>query len=463
MKNKFIQKEAPRTRSHTSRRSSKYRNSKGPAKYFAPYRLHKILDEVEMSDVEFDEQVIKSTLSPAIWEKDKLKQDVRNKLLKAAKLYYDYLDVAPVKLKDITITGSMANYNYHDLSDIDLHLILDYQDIDDNVELVSEFLSMKKAYWGIQHDIKIKGHDLEFYVQDADEAHHSTGVFSLVRDAWIVKPTRQDALRVNTAQIRKKSADLMNKIESIVDMAPSDKQIAAIKSMKKKIKTLRQAGLESDAQEFSVENLVFKVLRNTGYLEKLSDAKLTAIDSELSLDEAGALPGDINPVVAAAATVKNHAPTWRESPVLTKEKKEDSEKKSEKNKLMIQKGISGMTPEKIEIIKDFISFTRDKLQLKKPVKVGLRKGRDEYIRTTASYLPYENENYVRCEGRSLVDILRSIGHELCHNRQREMGIFNPGDNVQNIGGFIEDQANSIAGILIKDFAMNYGYDMIYDL
>ena len=412
-----------------------------------------------MDDVEFDANIIKPTLSPAIWNQGKLNPEVRKKLLKAAKAYYEYLDIAPVKLKDITITGSMANFNYHDLSDIDLHLILDYADIDDNVDLVSEFLYMKKAFWGLRHDIKIKGHDLEFYAQDAEQEHHSTGVFSLVKNDWVVKPSRQDSLKVDAEAVRKKASDLMNKIDHIANMSPSDSQVEAVSAMKDKLKTLRQAGLNSAAQEFSVENLVFKVLRNTGYLEKLSDAKLQAMDQELSLDEAGALPGDLDPKVAAAATVNNHSSHWRENPVVRMEEKEITGE----NTLMVQEGIKGMSPEKVDIIKDFISFTRAKLGLEEPVKVGLRKGRDEYIKTTASYLPYENENYVRCEGRALVDILRSIGHELCHNRQRELGIFDPGDKVQNIGGHIEDQANAIAGILIKDFVDNYGYGHIHDL
>jgi len=421
------------------------------------------LGEVEIDQVEFDSDVIKATLSPSMWESGKLKPEVRKKLLKAAKAYYDYLDIEPVKLKDITITGSMANYNYHDLSDIDVHLILDYADVDDNVEFVGEFFAAKKAFWEIKHDIKIKGHDLEFYAQDSDQEHHSTGVFSLVKNEWNLKPNRQDSLKVDAEQVRKKAADMMTKIDHIVDMSPSQVQIETIRAMKEKLKTLRQAGLNSSAQEFSVENIVFKILRNTGYLQKLSDAKLYATDSELSLDEKRTnehgLPGELNPRIADAATTSTST-QFGEIPVSTREGAEGGK---DINTLMVQDGIEDMSDDKINIIKDFISFTRDKLGLKAPVKVGLRKGRDEYIKTTASYLPFENENYVRCEGRALVDILRSIGHELTHNRQREMGIFDPGDNVQNIGGHIEDQANSIAGILIKDFVDNHGYEHIHEM
>jgi len=192
----------------------------------------------------------------------------------------------------------------------------------------------------------------------------------------------------------------------------------------------------------------------------LSDAKLYATDSELSLDEKRTnehgLPGELNPRIADAATTSTST-QFGEIPVSTREGAEGGK---DINTLMVQDGIEDMSDDKINIIKDFISFTRDKLGLKAPVKVGLRKGRDEYIKTTASYLPFENENYVRCEGRALVDILRSIGHELTHNRQREIGIFDPGDNVQNIGGHIEDQANSIAGILIKDFVDKHSRNVL---
>jgi hypothetical protein len=121
-----------------------------------------------------------------------------------------------------------------------------------------------------------------------------------------------------------------------------------------------------------------------------------------------------------------------------------------------------MNEEKIEIIKDFISFVRDKIKIQDPVTVALRNTRDRYISTTASYLPSENINFVRCGGRALVDILRSIAHELVHNRQRELNLFKIGEDVPNIGYKIEDQANSIAGVLIKDFTHNHGYDRVYD-
>ena len=198
----------------------------------------------------------------------------------------------------------------------------------------------------------------------------------------------------------------------------------AIDKIKDRIKRMRKAGLE-EGGEYSVENLVFKTLRGNGYLEKLSSEKASIVDKELSLKE------DVG-------NRKMHT-------------------------LKVMKGIPEMTEDKINIIKEFINFTCAKLGMENPVTVVLRNGRDNYISTTAAYDPTNNVNHIRCGGRALIDICGSIGHELTHNRQRELGKFNPGEYVQNIGGDIEDEANSIMGILKKDFTHNYGYDHIYDV
>ena len=129
----------------------------------------------------------------------------------------------------------------------------------------------------------------------------------------------------------------------------------------------------------------------------------------------------------------------------------------------VEKGIDGMTPKKQNIIKKFVAFAVAKLEINEPVYIFLHKGRSEYIVTTASYVPSENSNHVKAEGRAAVDICRSIAHELTHNRQREIESFKLGDSVQNVGGWIEDEANAKAGVLIKDFAMNSGNDELYEL
>lgn len=425
---KELYNEWPRTLSMISKHSAQYRNPKGPAKYFAAYKHKKLLDEINWNEIDLDTKIIKDGLNEKIWDGFSLKKDTRAAMLKIAKEFYEFLKISPVKLKDIRLTGSLANFNWTDKSDIDIHLVLDYRKIDDDFDFVSEFLSTKKSLWEKIHDLKIKGIDVELYAEDINEPHHSTGVYSLVKDEWLTKPTKDRSIEIDPVEVKKKAASIMNQIDYLESIKSNEERIKSADKIRDKVKKIRVDGLNSPEEEFSIGNMVFKVLRNTGYLGKLRDIKIDSMDKELSLSE--------------------------------------GEKKTggKHNFLMVENGLEKMMgADKIEIIKDFISFTRDKLKINETVKVGLRKGRDRFIRTTASYLPNENVNFVKCEGRALVDILRSIGHELVHNKQREAGVFNPNDKVQNIGGHIEDQANSIAGILIKDFANNYGYERIYDI
>ena len=394
---------------------------------FVPYHIRKRLKEItapENVDVT-DVSKLKSGLSGKIWEKGGiLKPEVRKKMIELGKEFYKSLGL-DYPIKDILFTGSLANYNWTSHSDIDVHVMFDTNDKEED-DFISEYIFAKKEIWSNKHNITIYGFPVELFAKNTEEEHGSKAIYSLLQNKWIKKPSKKN-VNIDSESIQIKAADLMNKIDDVEKISDDKKRFDAAEKLKDKIKKMRQASLESGG-EFSTENLVFKTLRNNGYLEKLDNIKITAFDKQKSLNEA-------NVIIKGA----------------------------KKNKLKVQKGIPGMTDEKINILKDFICFTCAKLKIQEPVTVVIRNGRDEYIVTTASYLPHENENHIRAGGRAIVDICRSIGHELTHNRQRELGIFNPGDQVQNIGGQIEDEANAIAGILIKDFTHNYGYDNIYEL
>lgn len=411
-----------RNLSQTSMRSAKYRNPNGPAKYFAPYRIRKHLNEIEVPSVEVDLTNIKSGINGKIWEKDAhLKSIVREKLLKIADLFYESLHV-DFPILDIYFTGSLANYNWTSKSDIDVHLILDIPN-DEDKDFLAEYVDAKKESWKNKHDITIYGYPVELFAKDSEDFLKNKAVYSLKNDKWVVKPSKKN-IKIDSEGVKEKAADVMSDIDNALEINDSKEKIEAIDKIKDRIKKMRQAGLEKGG-EYSVENLVFKTLRNNGYLDKLSSEKTSIVDKDLSL-------------------------------------KENSEG-VKKNILKVMKGIPDMTEEKIEIIKEFINFACAKLGMENPVTVVLRNGRDNYISTTAAYDPSANTNHIRCGGRALIDICGSIGHELTHNRQRELEKFKPGDIVTNIGGDIEDEANSIMGILKKDFTHNYGYDYIYDI
>lgn len=819
------QKGTGRNMSYTSRFSVANRNN--PYYLFHKEIHEELQQEIETEKVDFNGKVTQEDLNKKIWDDNhKLKSEVRKKLIKIAKHFYDFLNV-DIKVKDIIVTGSMANYNWTENSDIDLHLVIDYGDIDENLDLVQEYLDDKKKLWEERHDIKFYGFDVEVYAQSHEQqAKKSAAIYSIVKNDWILQPHKEE-VDVDVDLVKKKAASIINMIEDLSSEKDAEKMVDKASKIKERIKKLRKVGLEKGG-EYSPENLAFKVLRNKGYLQKMTDITTNSLDKSLSLNETikeglglnddvfkisnevtnnirkvifriqdiiysrllelpngkflsrdinfddyssslkplidsmfgpdsleislefrkedirsslliegshrlekkdsgyksviaiqlnfssllfdpkydlntfkkylwekidsslmnvvthelkhwfekqhrslkepvakkqnlnynlkhilSDLKEDLNfsilshyfylssddeinaRVAEIASVVRKVHPgastqevyneilntnTWEalkfledfsgkeiykelyyetylkffdkltkkpevkqepgknilekiasffgfsktqepEAPIETIEQKvknlvaiyvnevlnkviekvieseknltkdadfkrisgilknndplklfEELEKyfkykaqimkkrmlktialhlqKDEmtinegeimnninnfgseeeyktigriKNILSVQEGIEDMTDEKIDVIVNFIKFCCQKMHIKNPVKVVLRRGRDEYIKTTASYVPSDDENHIRCGGRALVDICRSIAHELTHNRQREMGMFKPNEPVQNIGGHIESQADTMAGILIKDFTHHQGFDHIYDI
>jgi predicted nucleotidyltransferase len=224
------------------------------------------------------------TLNPLIWETDdKIKPEVRKVLLQNAKRFIEFSDVENLKFNDIILTGSLANYNYNDNSDLDVHIVLDFSQISENKDFVGDFFKLKKQLWAEMLPIQVKGHDVELYFQDAKEPHHSSGTYSLAKNQWIRKPTKK-IINVDMADVQLKAADIMNTIDNLEDNMNSENFMKKHELLKNKIKKYRQTGLDN-AGEFSTENLVFKILRNSGYLQKMVDMKNNYLTKELSLKE----------------------------------------------------------------------------------------------------------------------------------------------------------------------------------
>tara|TARA_B100000575_G_scaffold294441_1_gene310409 strand:- start:515 stop:1456 length:942 start_codon:yes stop_codon:yes gene_type:complete len=228
---------------------------------------------------------VNDTFDPDIWEDEVLKPEIRENLLKIAK---DFLIDLPFDLepKDITLTGSLANYNWSKYSDIDLHIIVDFTEVDDNMELVKEFFRQLQTNWNNRHDILIKGYEVEIYFQDSNEAHISTGVYSVQNNEWLVKPT-PESVSIDYANVKKKAQDISDRIDHIAKMMTDeegDAVLDAIDRLKAKVRDMRKTGLEG-AGQYSVENLAFKVLRRSEELGRLSDLKAKAYDELMSIEQ----------------------------------------------------------------------------------------------------------------------------------------------------------------------------------
>lgn len=110
-------------------------------------------------------------------------------------------------------------------------------------------------------------------------------------------------------------------------------------------------------------------------------------------------------------------------------------------------------------IAKFIKFINDELNLNKPFKVKLSTTRDEDLKTYAYYNKENGNIKVYIKNRGLADVLRSIAHELIHHRQNQDNLLNTPH--PDIGGQIEDEANSVAGQLVKKFGYRYPELTIY--
>lgn len=225
------------------------------------------------------------SLNSDIWLGDKIRPIIKTKLLELANQFYEGLELVKKALVDVTFTGSLANFNYTSASDVDLHLIVDFEKIDNNKFLVGEYFKAMTRDWNRVHTIKIKGYEVEIYVQDKDEPHYSTGVYSLLSDSWLNKP-KQKNIDPDVELINKKIeyyADMVDEAEDLHDEKDYESANKLARKIMKKIKKFRQAGLEEEG-EYSNENLVFKYLRNNKVIKSLIDIRNHSYDKMMSVN-----------------------------------------------------------------------------------------------------------------------------------------------------------------------------------
>lgn len=230
---------------------------------------------------------IKDELCPEIWMDSgkKMKPEIRERLLEISTEFIEFLKV-DIFIEDIIMTGSLSNYNWSEFSDVDLHIVTNMDNYGDNKELYEDLFRLKKNYFNLMHNIKVKGFDVELYVQNASEAHFSSGVYSVLNDEWLEKPQKEEVI-IDNKKLKEKTEKWTSIIDELIDNV-EDEDIEGAKEMiskqKEKLRNYRTAGLK-EGGEYSYENLVYKVLRRNGYLEKLQNLENKIIDKRLSLKE----------------------------------------------------------------------------------------------------------------------------------------------------------------------------------
>jgi hypothetical protein len=217
---------------------------------------------------------INKTLNPKLWDGEQLRLDVKETLLKIAKEFYDFLDTE-VTVLDLLITGSQVNFNYTKHSDLDLHLIVPFSQVDCELP-VKEFFESKRKLWNKSREITIRGVPVELYVEDVDEPAVSS-TYSVIKDSWIKKPNLSDVAYDEDSV--KKFVEIW---EKIIDSAVQSKNIDVCKRVRETLASFRKSGLAKYG-EYGIPNLVFKSLRNDGKIELLMNTITDLSDAELSI------------------------------------------------------------------------------------------------------------------------------------------------------------------------------------
>lgn len=220
----------------------------------------------------------KNKLHGDFWNNKSLNKVVQDKLSSLANDIMDQVQISEF-IEDIIITGSIASYNWHSLSDIDLHFLFDFKKINNDTELVKKMLDLTRMKWNKDHKIMIFGHEVEIYFQDVNEPHESLGTYSILRREWTENPV-VSIKRPSNMSVTVKAVSILREIDRIQELFVEKRYKEAYeyaKTLKKKIKNMRSIGLSGDGV-YSVENLAFKVLRNNDKLSLLSFLKTSSYD-----------------------------------------------------------------------------------------------------------------------------------------------------------------------------------------
>jgi len=250
-------------------------------RYKAKNKLMGIARRIPTAVIEDISLQYHNNLNPKLWDDGQLKPEVRGKLIQFAETWRDFAMIPKEMVQDVVMTGGNANYNYTDQSDIDVHLVVDRDGFGMPRDFIDQFLQDKKILWTMTHpDIKVYGYPLEPYAQDpAESIPMNQGQYSLMNAQWIQMPSNLNLDFTGNKVLQ----DKVDHYKHVVDrLIRSSASAAALKGIKNKITAARGPAIAKGG-EFSLENLVFKELRNQGYIDKIDMYLKSEQDKALSL------------------------------------------------------------------------------------------------------------------------------------------------------------------------------------
>lgn len=220
---------------------------------------------------------IHQELNPALWTNDKLQESVKEHLLKFTQSWLKFSKIPSELVQDIIMTGGNCGYNYSEISDIDVHIVGEKSKLPIAQPFLDDYLHDKKHLWTLTHNVTVKGYSVEPYFQDVSEKFHAyQGAYSILHDKWVQHPTFKNIDYDNDTTLISKVNSYKDLIDKLVSTQGSQQ---TLRNLKDKISNERSANIS----EYSLGNLVFKSLRNEGYLDKIDNYVKPIEDKELSL------------------------------------------------------------------------------------------------------------------------------------------------------------------------------------
>ena len=217
-----------------------------------------------------------NTLNPKLWANNRLLPEVKEKIIEIIDQFLQTIDL-DIKILDARIVGSQASFNYTKDSDLDIHLITNFELMDASEEILTLLYNALKTKFNKDYEIQIRGIDVELYIEDMKSAAISNGMYSIYEDRWIKFPKKLD--NIPDIDISDEFNDWSENIRKAINEANPDQ----LEEMIDKLYIIRKDGLDTEG-EYGPSNQLFKEIRNAGLLDNLKDAYRREISKELTLE-----------------------------------------------------------------------------------------------------------------------------------------------------------------------------------
>lgn len=222
---------------------------------------------------------VHDTLNPKLWSSEnELLDDVKVRIVEIVEQFLSTTcEEVPLNIVDVRLVGSQCNYTYTQYSDLDVHIVTNFELLPATKEILQALYNALKTKFNNDYDITIKGIDVELYVEDIRSTAVSNGIYSIYQDKWIKFPEKPD--NIPQVDISHKVDRCKEYINKILNSEDSDRITNTIND----IYLIRKDSLDKDG-EYGEGNLLFKEIRNLGFLDALKDRYKEIRSKELTLE-----------------------------------------------------------------------------------------------------------------------------------------------------------------------------------